>query len=269
MRRSSIVVLIVVVLLLVLAAAGCTREGQAPKPEPEVAPPAIAEAGVLRAGVDLEYPPFAGTDKGKEAGIDIEVARALAARLGLKLELVSVVPTAAGTALEARDADVVFSVPFSEEALASTSLAGSYVSDGPAFFSTLEETITVDTVGTRSIAVQEGSEALWALEEALGPDVVQTFPTLRECIQALADGRVQIVAGDAIVGAYIARDFPNVKFAGQVRPARLVGVAVKKDNTQLADSVRSSLDELAADGVLSAIRRTWVGSLPELQLPTQ
>jgi len=270
MRRFAATAFAVALAISLLLAAGCSgQKDNTPKAEPKVKPPAIAKAGVLRAGVDLTYPPFAGEDKGKQAGIDIDVARALAAKLGLKLELVSVVASEAATALEQGSADVVFSVPFTEASLAKTSIAGSYISDGPAFFTTAEETVTVETIGARAIAAQQESDAFWALEEALGPEVVQGFPTLRDAFQALNDGKVAIVGGDAIVGAYIARDFPSVKFAGQIEPAHLLGVAVAKDNTALGDAVRAGLDELAADGVLATVRRTWVGDLPELELPKQ
>jgi len=270
MRRFAITALAVALALTLGAVAGCTKsEDTGPKQEAKVKPPAIAEAGVLRAGVDLDYPPFAGEDKGKQAGIDIDVARALAAKLGLKLELVSVVASEAATALDSKDADVVFSVPFTEQSLARTSIAGSYIADGPVFFTTTDETVTVDSVGARAIAAQDGSEAFWALENALGPEVVQGFPTLREALQSLNDGKVAIVGGDAVVGAYIARDFPSVQFAGQIEAAHLLGVAVAKDNTALGDAVRASLDELAADGALATVRRTWIGDLPELELPKQ
>ena len=74
------------------------------------------------------------------------------------------------------------------------------------------------------------------------------------------------MAGDAIIGAYIARDFPAVRYAGRIGPASPLAVAVAVDNTALADAVRVALDELAADGVLETIRRKWLGDAPEIQV---
>ena len=45
------------------------------------------------------------------------------------------------------------------------------------------------------------------------------------------------------MGAYIARDFPNVRFSGQMGTARPLAVAVAKDNTALAKALRESLDD--------------------------
>jgi hypothetical protein len=70
------------------------------------------------------------------------------------------------------------------------------------------------------------------------------------------------------VGAYIARDQSGVHYVGPLGPAHLLGVAVAANNTKLSDAVRTTLDGLASDGALDAIRSAWVGSLPKLPLPS-
>jgi polar amino acid transport system substrate-binding protein len=300
---------------LALLAAGCTPSEPEIVLEPVVEPPVIGEAGMLRAGVDMEYPPFAGTDKGREAGLDIDVASALATELGLDLKTVDVKPSEAATALADGSVDVVLSVPFSEESLVSASLAGTYATNGPGFFISVEDTsaagsaedtgsagsegeaededaqdededgesvedgaseeatatddfvptITLDTAGAEPIGVQEGSEAYWILQYELGEDTLVVFPTLREALDALDAGAVGVVAGDAFVGAYVARDYDGIEFAGQVGPATPLGVAVAQDATDLEEAVREAMDALAADGVFDAIRQTWVGDLPPLE----
>jgi len=252
-----------------LVATGCTTPAE-PKAVPKVAPPAVKEAGVLRAGVDLDYPPFAGTDNGKQAGLDIDVASALAEQLGLTLKIVDVKPSEAATALAAGTADVVFSVGFSDAGLANTSLAGSYLTDAPSFFvgtdstASVEPSLTVETLQTTKIAVQSDSAAYWKLASELGTATLVVFPTLREAITAADTNEVDLAAGDAIVAGYIIRDFPNVHLAGQLEFAVPVGVGVLPDNADLQTAVRGALDALAADRVLDAIRAKWVGQLPEL-----
>lgn len=262
----------VLVVMATLLGVGC-KAPAATKAEPTVTPPAIKEAGVLRAGVDLSYPPFGGTDAEKQAGLDIDVASALAAKLGLDVKIENVAPSDAATALASGKVDVVLSVPYSEESLARTSLAGSYISDGPAFFIATEGTasvdpsMTIDTLRAPRVGAQKGSAAYWKLESETGLESVNGYPTLREALNALRTGEVKVVAGDAIVGAYMIRDMPTVHFAGQLEPAVPLGAAVAVDNTRLADAVRGALDALAADGVLSTIRTKWVGALPKLALP--
>lgn len=273
MRRTAAAL---VAAVLVLGAAGCAPE-PVQKLTPKVAPPLVGKAGVLRAGVDLTYPPFGGTDKGVNAGLDVDVAAALAERLGLTLELTSVQPSTAVSALASGTVDVVIAaLPVDGDLLADLTFAGSYVSDGPCFFVTSDSTaavapaetptLSIDTIGERVTGVQEGSASYWLLEDRLGEGVAVKFTTLREAFDALQSGTVALVVADGVTGSYIARDMPNVRYAGQAATARPLGVAVSKDATGLASAVRDSLDALAADGVLDQLRSKWSTPLPELRV---
>jgi polar amino acid transport system substrate-binding protein len=272
--RSTQLVLVVVLLSVALLGAGCSQ----PKPvelQPKVTPPAVKEAGTLKAGIDVGYPPLGGADNGQNAGIDVDVAAALAERLGLKLVIVPIKASNAATELANGTVDVATSVPFSDESLSNLSVTGSYISDAPSFFVATEGTASVVPSMTvvklppppAKIGAQKGSPAYWQLIRDIGPESVTGYATLRDAMDALDKGDVAVVAGDALVGAYIGRDFPNVHFAGQMQPATLLGVAVASDNTKLADATREALNGLAADGVLEAIRGKWVGGLAKLTGP--
>ena len=270
--RAGLITVCILLVTCALGVPGCSS-AQSAKLEPKVAPPAIKEVGTLKVGVDLSYPPFGGTDAGKQAGIDIDVASALAAKLGLTTSFVDVKPSESATALAAGKVDVVFSAPYSQESFARSTLAGSYLSDGPAFFIATESTaavvpsMTLDALTAPKIGAQEGSAAFWKLQSEFGAESLVGYPTLRDALNALREGKVGVAAGDALVGGYIIRDMPTVHFAGQVEPAVPLGVAVALDNVNLGDAVRNALDGLSVDGVLDAIRTKWVGSLPKLKLP--
>lgn len=274
-RVARVSVIVLSVLMVAAAVSGCAKKQQEPAAlQPKIAPPAIGEPGVLRAGVDFSTPPFAGEDAGRQAGLDIDVAAALAERLGLKLQIAEVKPDKAAEALKADQVDVVMSVPLSEKALAGTTLGGTYIEDGPVLFAktdasaTVEPTLGVKDLDGRKVAVQKNSAAYWTLSEQFGPDALIVKPTLRDAFDAAKKGEAEFVAGDAIVGSYLARDFEGYQIVGTVSPATLLGVAVLPDNSELADAVRGSLDTLSADGVLDAIRGKWVGKMPKLPQST-
>lgn len=270
MGKLQAVVISAIAILAVGSLTGCGTVGE-PKVQPKVAPPAIATAGTLRVGVDMSQPPFAGRDQGREAGFDIDVAAALADRLGLRVVYVDVKPSDAATALAAGTADAVMSVPLADAAaIAQLSLAGSYIDNGPGLFistgstASVEPSLTLDSVAGR-VAAQEGSESFWILRSELDSESIAPYESLRAAIEALNAGEEELVAGDILTAAYIARDFPEIHFAGQLRPAQPLAVAVAAENTTLGEAIRSELDALAADGVIDALRRKWVGALPELQ----
>lgn len=272
MGRSIRIAAVVTLLAALVLLAGCQQDPKKPR-KPVVSVPAVATEGVLKAGVDLSYPPFAGVDKEQTAGLDVDVASAVAERLGLKVEFVDVPPSQAASALAEGRVDVVFSVPLTGEG-SGTEFAGAYVSDAPAFFSnvgtgSVDASITTEKVVGTAIGVQRNSEAYWLLEDELGEGETVQFDSLREAIDDLNDGKVDFVAGDALIGAYIARDTPGIRYTGQVAPATPLGMAVKAENTALAEALRSALDGLTADGVVDTIRRKWVGEVPRLKLASE
>lgn len=257
--------------MLLVTVAGCSGGKKQSPLTPTIAPPAIAKAGVLRAGVDLSYPPFAGEDKGQKVGIDVDVASALAERLGLSLELVDVRSADVAAALTNKQIDVaVTAMPVTDAILAGVTPAGSYISDGVGCFAvvasgTVPPTVTPETLGSMKVGCQKESAAFWKLEFDYGEGFATAFDSLREAFDALKAGDVDVVVSDAVVGAYIARDYPDVRFVGQYGNATALGVVVAPDAADLEAAVRKALDALSSDGVLDTIRTKWVGDLPSLE----
>lgn len=266
---------LMLVFAFVLAAAGCSSEPEEPALDPAIAPPLIAEAGVLRAGVDTTYPPFAGVDEGVEAGIDVDIAAAVAERLGLRLELVPLKPAEITEALTDGRVDIALgATAITDAALADVSTAGSYLIDGPALFSivpsgTPEPAIDPAALGGMRVGVQKESPAYWTLESDYGTDFAVVYDTLRDALEALEAGEVDVVVGGAAVGAYIARDLTDVRIVGQMGPASPLGVVVRKDAAELEAEVRTVLDALAAEGVVDTITRKWLGDFPKLEVSAE
>lgn len=258
---------------LVAGVVGCQKQAEAPTLTPTVEPPVIGEAGVLKVGVDLSYPPFGGTDNGIEAGIDIDVAAAIAEHLGCRLELVDVKPAAMTSSLDGGAIDIMLgAAPITDVVLADASTAGSYIVDGPGFFTNVPAessevaTLTSEQAALLRLGAQRESASFWALEYEYGEGSVVAFDTLKGAFDALEAGEVDAVGASTIVGAYIARDYPGIAYAGQFGDAEPLGVAVAKDSIELEAAVREALDGMAADGVLETIRRKWVGDIPQLRV---
>lgn len=260
---------------LVLVATGCKKEPEEPALEPKLAPPVIITEGVLKVGVDLGYPPFAGTDDGENAGIDVDVAAAIAERLGLRVELVDIKPNEMAAALNEGTIDIMLgAVSITEAVTADVSTAGSYLIDGPGIFSvvatdSVPTTLTAADLPGKRIGAQQGSPAFWALESDFGEGFATAYPSLAEAFKALEAGELDIIVGDTAVCAYIARDYPSVAFVGQFGAAQPLGLAVKKDATELESAIRETVDALAADGTLDTIRTKWLGNIPQLEVPVE
>jgi polar amino acid transport system substrate-binding protein len=267
MTRRIVTSMALVTVLALLA--GCAGSIGASASTPKLSPPVIARPGVLRAVVDLTYPPFAGTVKGEKAGLDIDIAAAIADQLGLKLVLINGTPAAGAALVRAGTADLVLGGLTVEQAVSSQiAFAGTYVSDGPAVFAASDTTATMDGLASKRIAVQKDSAAYWALLDEYGDAPLIEMPTLLDALKAVRSGAADVAAGDALVGAYMVRDLPTLKYLGQIGTASPLGVGVSATKSKIETEVRTILDRLAAEGVLTTLRRKWAGDLPTLKLPS-
>jgi polar amino acid transport system substrate-binding protein len=224
---------------------------------------------VLRAAVDLSYPPFGATVKGQQVGLDVDVAAAIAEQLGLKLEIVDATPTAAAEMARSGKVDIVMSGLTVDQAVSlQLAYAGTYTTDSSAVFATQVTTLTIGDLSGNRVAVQNGSAAYWFLLDQYGEQPLVVVPTLQEAMKAVLAGNADVVAGDALVAAYIGRTVPGLKYGGQLMPAFPIGVAVAQDKAKLEAEVRGILDKLSSQGVLETFRRKWAGeNLPRFAVP--
>jgi polar amino acid transport system substrate-binding protein len=268
-RRMTRRILTAVVLVTVLAlAAGCTAGIGATALKPRLSPPAIGRPGVLRAAIDLGYPPFGSTVKGKQVGLDVDVASALADQLGLKLEIVNATPTVGAELARSGKVDIVMGGLTVEQAVSlQIAYAGTYVTDSSAVFATDVATLTIGDLSAERVAVQSGSASYWFLLDEYGEGPLVVVPTLLEAMKAVPAGKADVVAGDALLATYIGRGVPGLKYGGQLTPAFPIGVGVAQDKTKLESEVRSILDKLSSQGVLETFRRKWAGDLPRFTVP--
>jgi polar amino acid transport system substrate-binding protein len=253
--------------LVLVALTGCVGAISTAPLTPKVAPPLIGHAGVLRAAVDMSYPPFAGTVGGQKLGLDVDVAAAIADQLGLKLQLIDAKPAAAAALVTSGSVDIVMGALTVDQAVSSNlAFAGTYMSDAPAVFAAKDATFSLSAIGVERIAVQNGSYSYWTLLAQYGQTPLVIVPSLGDAFKDVQSGTADVAAGDALVGAYILRAYPSVKYLGQAGSAYPLGVAVSQNDPKLEDKVRTVLDGLASQGVLATLRTKWFGDLPPLKV---
>jgi polar amino acid transport system substrate-binding protein len=265
MIRRTVTVLLLGAILV--AATGCVGGIGAGTLTPKITPPDIAKAGVLKAAVDLSYPPFAGSVKGERVGLDIDVASAIAEQLGLKLEIVDAKSSVAAALVTSGSVDIVLGALTVDSAVSSQlAFAGTYASDAPAAFAAKETSVSLDDLSTKRIAVQKDSLAYWLLLDTYGEAPLVVVPTLEDAFKAVISAKADLVAGDALVGTYLLRGHPTFAYVGQVGSAYPLGVGVSQAKPNLEAKVRAALDKLASQGVLETIRRKWFGDLAPLKV---
>ncbi len=249
--RKSLLALILLGSLLALAACGgSSGENQ------------VKSSGVLRVGTEGVYAPFSYHDgsSGELVGYDVDVAKAVADKLGVRVEFVETPWDAMFAALEANRFDVVANeVTINDERKAKYDLSDPY-SVGEGVIVTRSDDNSIKTLADlKGKVAAENATSNWSEVARKAGARVEAVEGFTQAIKLLNQGRVDVVVNDSIaVYAYLAETGDKtVKIAGDVGEKSEQGFAARKDSGLLPD-LNKALDELRSEGKLADISQKYL-----------
>jgi polar amino acid transport system substrate-binding protein len=264
------------VVLLALVAAGCggsskkaaTTTGSSGSAS-VTAPGSIASAGTLVFCSDITYPPEEFYEGTKPVGSDIEIGAEIARRMGVKAQFDNTGFDGIIPALLGKKCDAVISgmndTPERQKQVAFVD----YIKVGQSFMvkkGNPENITGVPSLAGKSASVEVGTTNKDYLDEqskklkAQGkkPIDVVTFPKDTDAANALKTGKVDAYFGDApVVAYYIEKDPASFTFGGSPINPILVGIAIRKTDTELQGAVKDAVDAMYADGAMGKILQKW------------
>jgi ABC-type amino acid transport substrate-binding protein len=224
----------------------------------------IQERGVWRVGMDPSFPPFENLDAaGQPVGLDVDLARAIATRWGVQLELVGVGFDELTDAVAAHKIDAAISaLPITEYRTVDVAFSQPYVEAGQVLAVPRDSTVaSAKDLGGLRVAVEWGSEGdarVRKLQRELDGGLT---PVARESVGEALDA---VLAGDA--DAAIVDAISLALHAGSSL-LRVVKEPVESDPyvivlpvaaPELRSAVNDALAALEADGTLDEIRGRWL-----------
>lgn len=255
--------LFAVILVLMLAVAGLAcAEGTDGSVEN------IVEKGTFILGLDDSFPPMGYRDENNDiVGFDIDVAKAVADRLGVEFVAQPIAWDSKELELSSGNIDCIWNgmsiTPEREESMAMTF---AYLNNQMIFYTRADAGIaTLDDLAGKSVAMQNGSYAEELLEGEFA-ELAGTFGEVLgfdEYLTALMDlqnGGVDAVLMDLVVG-----DFKiNGMGADDIVAAVSLtddnyGIGFRKEDLALRDKVEEILIEMKKDGTLGEISTKWFG----------
>ncbi|MBU3031070.1 ABC transporter substrate-binding protein [Paracoccus sp. XHP0099] len=226
----------------------------------------VESNGTLTIASGLDYAPMQFVDeKGQPAGMNVEMAQAVAKLLGVELEIVTIPFKAQIPALVSERADIGWAgYTILPERLEQVDFVG-FMSSGTVIVGLPE---TKDgladplSICGKKVAVANGNAAdavadrLSADCEAGGLAAIekQIFPDQKDTIQALLTGRVDARLDDATSAGYYeaTTNGKNVVASDPIDPAPL-GLAIRKGDSAMGEMLSSALNALMADGTYATI----------------
>lgn len=216
--------------------------------------------GVLTMGTNAAFPPYEFYDGDKVVGIDAEIADALAAKLGLKLEIVDMDFAAIVTAVQSGKVDVgIAGMTVDEERLKNVDFTDSYATGVQAIIVTEDSEIaSVEDLDGKLIGVQEGTTSHMFCSEDYGDDSVIAYTNGATAVQALLQGKVDCVVVDEQPAISFVEANEGLKILDTKYAIEDYAIAVSKENPALKDALNTAMQELKDDGTIQGILDKYI-----------
>ncbi|MFF4753385.1 ABC transporter substrate-binding protein [Streptomyces sp. NPDC002514] len=262
---------------------GSDSTGSSSAPLAAKLPKDVRDAGVIKVGSDIAYPPVEFMQDGKAVGIDPDIADALGKQLGVKFEFQNGKFDNLVVGLQANRFNVIMSAmnDTKDRQEGIDSDTGQKVGNGVDFvdYFTAGTSILVqkgnpkgikslDDLCGKVVALQKGTtsegiakaQAKKCTQDGKKAITLQTFDTDPEALLRLKQGASVADLNDFPVAAYNAKTSGGGKdfeVIGDQIEAGPYGIGVSKEKTQLRDALQAALDAIIKNGEYGKIMEKW------------
>lgn len=268
---------LVLVLMMSLAACGAKTEAPAATTAPAAAAETTAaaaeteaaaaevstiEAGKLIMSTNASFPPYEMVaDDGSFEGIDVEVADAIAKKLGLELEVDDMDFDAALLAVQQNKSDIVMAgVTVTEDRKLVMNFTDSYATGVQVVIVKEGSDVTLDNLGEKMIGTQRGTTGNIYTTDDYGDDHVTAYDNGASAVQALLNGQVDCVVIDSAPAQAYVEANAGLTILDTEYVTENYAIGVNKDNTSLLDAINGALAELTADGTIDGIVAKYISA---------
>ena len=265
--------------LMVLALAACASNASTDTAAPadsaaeteapaEEAADSTAASGKLTMATEATFPPYEYYDGDAIVGIDVEVAQAIAAKLGMELEVTDIAFDSIIPGIQTGKYDMgMAGMTVTDERKEQVNFSDSYATGVQVVIVKDDSAITsVDDLFADGANTVVGTQAgttgfLYATSdiEDAGLGTVKSFGKTTDAVEALKNGQVDCVILDnepakALVAANEGLHILDTEYAVED-----YAIAIAKENTDLLDKINAALAELKDDGTLQSIVDKYIG----------
>lgn len=217
--------------------------------------------GKLTMSTNAAFPPYEMTDdNGNYVGIDIEVAEAIADKLGLELQVDDMDFDAALLAAQTGKSDMVMAgVTVTEERQTVMDFSNTYATGIQVVIVPEDSDIaSIEDMTGKMIGVQRGTTgdlycSASVEDGGFGEENVTPYDNGLTAVQALVNGQVDCVVIDNAPAQEFVDANPGLKILDTEYANEDYAIGVAKGNTALLDAINGALEELQADGTVQSI----------------
>lgn len=221
----------------------------------------IQEEGKFTYACSGGYPPFNyKDDDGNLVGFDVEIANALAEKMGVEAEGITTEWDGIIGGLTGKRFDCILgSMAVTEERLKQISFTDPYYYDGAQFFAKADknlESIADETVTKVGVVTGTTYETEVAKYENV-TDIV-CFSSDQENFIACDDGRIDGFATSRFVGLDAPEEY-NIVPVGELLYTENIAIGVRQEDTEFLNELNKALAAIVEDGTYAEISEKYFG----------
>ena len=220
------------------------------------------EEGKLHMSTNAQFPPYEmTTDDGGFEGIDVEIAEAIAKKLGLELEIMDMGFDAALTAVQNGQSDIAMAgISVTEDRLELMDFSDSYATgvqvvivkeDSP--IQTIDDLANAEMIGCQADTTGYIFCSYPPEEGGYGEDHVTAYDNGALAVMALMNDQVDAVVIDNAPAQEFVKANEGLKILDTEFAVEDYAIGFAKGNTALKDAVNAALKELIEDGTVQSI----------------
>lgn len=230
---------------------------------------AVKSRGKLVAGVKLDTPPFGFLDDGNApAGFDLELMRAVGARIGVPVEFQKVTSVTRIPLLLSGNVDLVAaSMTHTRERGRTIDFSLTYYTGGQSLLVRANSPIVgvADLVGKR-IAVQQGTTLEKTIARLAPAARITAFRDYDAAWLAFSQGRADVLTGSLNILQGFAKSNEGFKITGGLLSTEPFGIGLRKGDWSMRDAVDETLQDLQLSGQYAALYQKWFGTDPAIPI---
>lgn len=226
----------------------------------------VTRAGVMRVGFEGAYPPFNFLNEQKQFdGFDVDVANDIARRLGVSVEFVATQFEALIGGLDADKWDIVIAqMSITDQRKKQVDFTEPYVVTGGVIIVRNGESGYTTLADLKGRRVGAGSGTTFEEVATAAGAEVTTYKSVNQYVQDLENRRLDAIINDRITMGYLikSKNLPLKISSTDLVSRDVIGMAVKKNNSDFVAAVNKALNEMKTDGTYKTIYMKWFGVEP-------
>lgn len=223
----------------------------------------IQAKGEITIGVKFDVPPFGvkNPQTGDVEGFDVEMGKAVAAKLGVEPKFIEAISDNRIPFLEDGTADLILStMTINEERVTQIAFSDPYfIARGRVLVPGDSDITGVDSLAGKNVCTALGSTYEANLKKQAPEAKLKLVDSYSECLELIQNGAVDAVSTDDVILTGMIIQDDTLKLVGDQLTQEPYGAGIKLGETEVVEFVNGVFQELKDSGRWAELHQEWIG----------